>query len=418
MTGPERSTANPFVALRATVVVAGMYLLAFIAWWASGERWPQQRWFGVHLFTLGIVTNLILALSSHFARTLTHQGGRPRSQALLVSNAGIVALLVGIPTDTRWLVALGAIALATEVTRSLLELRRLRRHALAGRFAWIVRSYEHAHGAFLLGTILGALLGMGLLAAKWSSWVRLAHLHLNVLGWAGLTLLATVVFFGPTTMRTRIRPGADERASRWLPPAAAALVVAATALILTGLDGAAGTAFRLVAAGALAVYALSVAQVCLPVIQAARTARATAARGGIVGACLWFIAVSAADVLLVATAGWRFLDAIGLAMLVGVLFQAIASSIAYFAPLLVDPSRTERRSARIERLDRTPGFRTFAWNAGAGLVVAAAPTGPVGGVVGSAAARAGWAIVIAGAVSLAVAVLVPTTPLGGTADAG
>ena len=70
---------------------------------------------------------------------------------------------------------------------------------------------------FVHGAILGALLGTGVLTGRWYGAGRIAHLHVNILGWAGLTLLATLVFFGPTMVRTRIRQGADDdAAARWV----------------------------------------------------------------------------------------------------------------------------------------------------------------------------------------------------------
>jgi hypothetical protein len=103
-----------------------------------GGGWPGGRWFGVHLFTLGVVTNLILARSDHFARTLTHQGDRVWRWQLPIVNAATVAILWGIPNGAEWVVAAGATMLVAEVMRSYLVLRRLRMRSLGGRFGWIV----------------------------------------------------------------------------------------------------------------------------------------------------------------------------------------------------------------------------------------------------------------------------------------
>ena len=52
--------------------------------------------------------------------------------------------------------------------------------------------------------------------------LRLAHVHLNVLGWVGLAVVGTQFTLWPTVLRTRMVPGL-ERAVRWsLPPLAAA----------------------------------------------------------------------------------------------------------------------------------------------------------------------------------------------------
>ena len=75
--------------------------------------------------------------------------------------------------------------------------------------------------------------------------LRLAHVHLNVLGWVGLAVVGTQFTLWPTVLRTRMVPGL-ERAVRWsLPPLAAGLAVAATGL---------ATRHRLVALAGLAAY--------------------------------------------------------------------------------------------------------------------------------------------------------------------
>jgi hypothetical protein len=127
-----------------------------------------------------------------------------------------------------------------------------------------------------------------------------------------------------------------------------------------------------------------------------------------IGASIWFVAVAAADVVIVGLGTWRLLDAVGVAMLAGVLFQAIVSAVAYLAPLIVDPSDGERRAKRTARIDRTGAPRTLAWNGGAAMATAAAAAGPAGGVAWSTVARSGWGLLIVGAVVLVVAALAPT----------
>lgn len=401
--------ANPFAHLRNVAAVVGMYLVALIAWLVAGGRWPGGRWFGVHLFTLGVVTNLILALSDHFARTLTHHGGQASRWQLPVTNAGIAAVLWGVPNGDTWVVAAGATILVAEVMRSYAVLRRLRRRSLGGRFAWIVRSYERAHGAFVHGAILGALIGSGVLTGSWAFSARIAHLHVNVLGWAGITLLATVVFFGPTMVRTRIEPGADARAAAVLPWGATALTVAVLALFGTGVGGAWATVLRLLAAAGLLVYGWAVVEVGVPLIRAARRARPSAGRAALAMVPAWFVVVVGADVVVVATGRWRYLDALGVAMLSGVLFQAIAASLAYLAPLLLR-SDASARGRLTRRIDRHATARTIVWNIGVACTALAAAFGPSVGTAGSMASRLGWGLIVAATLWLGAAILFPSAP--------
>jgi nitrite reductase (NO-forming) len=398
---PREGGSGRFERLRPVALVAAGYALAVVVWIVFGTDLPGGRWFAVHLFTLGVVTNLVLGLSDHFARALTHRpGAMPRWQ-LPLANAGILAVLWSVPNGAGWVVASGATVLTVVVVLSYRRLRALRRAALAPRFGWVVRAYERAHGAFLHGAVLGALLGASVFGGAWIGSARIAHAHVNLLGWAGMTLLATIVFFGPTVARTRIEQGSDVRAARAFRHGATALTAAVLALLLTGASGAPGVAFRVVAAVGLAVFAASVTIVCLPVLRAMRRARARD-RWAMLAAVAWFPVVAWADVLVVATASWRWLDALGAALLVGVLAQAIAAALGYLAPQL-RPLGAERDAVR--RRSETFAFaRAVGWNAGVVLVVVAA-LAAASGADWAWIAGVGWGLVLGAAVSQAILVL-------------
>lgn len=391
---PAIQTHGPADRLRPVALVAACYAIAVVVWVVGGNQLPGGRWLAVHLFTLGVVTNLILGLSDHFSRALTHQPGTIPTWQIVVTNAGVLAVLWGIPSTSRWSVATGAALLTLAVLVSYRRLRSLRRSALGSRFAWVVRMYERAHGAFLHGAVLGALIGTGVLGGRWITAARIAHLHVNLLGWAGLTLLATIVFFGPTIGRTRIRAGADERAARALKVGATVLTFAVLALLGTGSSGTPGTVSRSVAAAGLALFAWAVTVVCEPVFRALLVARSPG-RWPILAAVVWFPLVAWADVAVAATGTWRWLEPLGAAMFLGVLAQAITASVGYLAPQLrpVGPSRDAVRERTEDRILE----RAIAWNVGVMLVVAAAIAGPAATGTWSAVARTGWALVIAAA---------------------
>jgi nitrite reductase (NO-forming) len=279
---------------------------------------------------------------------------------------------------------------STAVFVSYRRLRRLRRTALGARFRWVVRTYELAHGAFLFGALLGALVGTGVLAGPWVGAARTGHLHVNILGWAGLTLLATIVFFGPTIARTRIREGADARAAKALRLGAFGLGIGALALVGTGFGGGPGAVARGLAALGLAVFAWSVTIVSLPVIVASTASRAPE-RWSVLAVAAWFVFAAWSDVLVVATDAWRFLDPVGAAMLLGVLAQAITVSLGFVAPRLLhlDPATAYART------EAWAAARAVVWNAGVTLVVASAAVGPASVRAWSVAGSVGWALVLA-----------------------
>lgn len=394
---PVRS--SPFGGAVPNLRVAVAYLVVALVWVVAGTSLPGGRWFAVHLFTLGTLTNLILVFSEHFGRTLTRAPEVRIRWQLPVLNLGVVGVLVGLPAEATWLVAAGASVVTATVFVAYLRLRRLRRDAVGARFTWVVRGYERAHGAFIHGAILGALLGTGVLSGAWYGPARLAHLHVNILGWGGLTLLCTLVFFGPTVTRCRIEPGADERAARALRHGATGLTVGVVLLLATGFGGAAVLPLRLASALGLAVFAWAATTTCLAVLRAVLRAKPTATRAPIAAVCLWLPAVIWVDVAVVAAGRWDLLDAVGLAAVLGVLLPAITATLIFLAPMLRGPT-VPSRARIIERLERGADLRTVAANAAALVLVVGAAFGTTLGTGGAWMVRSAW-------VTFAVAIVPP-----------
>lgn len=399
---------SPFASVGPAIGVALAYAVAAAAWIVAGDHLPGGRWFAVHLFTLGVLTNVVVAFSQHFGQTVTRATAQPWTWQPVILHAGVVLVLVGVPTRMAWSTGLGATLATAAVFLSYLRLRRMRRRSVGARFAWIARVYERAHGSFIHGATLGALLGVGVLRGSWYGAGRLAHMHVNILGWAGLTLLATLVFFGPTMVRTRIEDGADAHAAVALRRGATALTVAVLLLLTTGIGGPVGTTLRLTAAVALGVYAWATGVVCLPVLRAARTAKPSGARPPLIALCTWFPVLVWADVAVLATGELRVLDALGLAALAGVLAQAIATALSYIAPAV--RGRTNAERARVAaRLARGATPRTVVYNLGVAAVVAAAGAGPALGTAGARLATGGWLVTIG---ALATQIAAGLWPIG------
>ncbi len=403
-----RRGRSPFAAAAPSIVLAIAYAVALLVWVGFGEHLPGGRWLAVHLFTLGVLTNLVLTFSEHFGRTVTRAPGERAWWWPVVTNVGILLVLVGLPAGSRWLVVGGATVVTWVVFAAYVRLRRMRRAAVGARFGWIARVYERAHGAFIHGAVLGAVLGIGILPGTWYSGVRAAHLHANVLGWGGLTLLATLVFFGPSMARTRIEPGADDRAARALRHGATGLSVAVLLLIASGAPGAFGTVARAGAALGLLVLAWATVVVCVPVGRAVLRAKPTAPRLPVLAVCAWFPIVVVLDAAVVAAGAWRWLDALGAAALAGVLAQAILATLTYLAPMLRGGSTAARDVVR-RRLEIGAWTRVTAFQVGVVLVVIAAMR-----VVDLPFAGIGWALL---AVTIVVTAALTLWPVA-EAEAG
>lgn len=369
--------ASPFADVAPTLAAVIVYALGLVVWLLAGEGLPGGRRLGVHLFTLGVLTNAILAFSEHFARSLTGVRTRPRRWWIAVANLGTVLVLTGLalgagPSATasslaRAVLAVGSVLLVVAVVTSWVRIRWLRRAAPAVRLGWVLRRYEDAHAAFVLAAMFGLSMGVGWVPDAWYFGFRQGHLHTNVLGWGVLTLLATLVFFGPTMARAQIRPGADRRANRALGVAAPVLAGAVGLLVLSGAQAPVGPLARGAAGLSLAAVAVSATLVCVPVWQAVAAARVTAARHLLLGVVAWLMAVVWADAALVAVGRWRWLDTVGVVALAGVLAPAILATMVYLAPMLRGRTTGERELIRI-RLEVGARSRAVALNLGVGAV--------------------------------------------------
>ena len=222
---------------RRQLLVAG-FVLAYLAAGAVtlvlGERVAGGRWLALHLVLLGAATNAIVVWSEHFAAALLRT--RPVSEGLataraLVLNLGILAVLWGVQTGRSAVAAGGACVVGVVVLGHGLVLATRIGSALPGRLSGTVWFYVAAAAALLAGMGMGLWLAGGVAASAGAYLaLRLAHVHLNVLGWVGLAVVGTQFTLWPTVLRTRMVPGL-EWAVRWsLPPLALGLAVAAGGL--------------------------------------------------------------------------------------------------------------------------------------------------------------------------------------------
>jgi hypothetical protein len=137
--------------------------------------------------------------------------------------------------------------------------------ALPSRLGNTVWFYVAAVAAVVSGMGLGLWLAGGVAgSADAYRAMRLAHVHLNVLGWIGLAVVGTQFTLWPTVLRTRMMPGLDRAVGWSLPP-----LVVGLAVVVAGLL----TQRRVVALAGLAGYTVGLA---FAVGLFVRTARGTA----------------------------------------------------------------------------------------------------------------------------------------------
>jgi hypothetical protein len=125
--------------------------------------------------------------------------------------------------------------------------------------------------------------------------------------------------------------------------------------------------------------------------------------------CLWFIAVVWADVAVVASGAWHLLEAVGVAIVVGVLVPTITATLTYLAPMLRGPTAPVR--ARISaRLAAGAERRTIVANTAAVTLVVTAAFGTALGVGGAWMVRGAWLALVAVIVPPLVFAIGPARP--------
>ena len=220
---------------------------------------PAAPWLLLHLLLLGAVTNAIFAWSLHFTLALVR--ARARSVRglwlrLAVLNVGVLTVLAGVVVSAGGVAAVGAAVVAVAVVAhlgGLLGLLRARAGArplgsLRGPLAGTVWFYVAAAVALVTGATLGALLTLGLPADPgWHERLHVAHGHVNLLGWVGLSVVGTEFALWPAVLGARVTAGVPRVARRVLLTASVGLAAAVLGMVagwwplaLVGLAGYAG----------------------------------------------------------------------------------------------------------------------------------------------------------------------------------
>jgi nitrite reductase (NO-forming) len=362
-------------------LAAGAVVLAYLAAGGVvaglGERATGGRWLALHLVLLGAVSNAIVVWSEHFAAALLH--ARPASELaaggrLLLLNLGLVAVLIGVPAGRTGLAAAGTGLVAGVVGAHAVVLARWLRGALAARLGVTVWFYLAAAAALLAGVGLGlGLAGGAAGSADGYRAARLAHAHLNLLGWVGLTVLGTSFTLWPTVLRTRMVAGLD-RAARAALLGCVAGLAGATAGFLAGR--------RALAAAGLATYAAGLVAALVPFTGTLLRRRPHTAASWMLAAGIgWFTASVAADLAaLLAADRLVDLDVRAGRLLVGVVLgfttQVVAGALTYLLPTVLGGGpHGNRRLSRL--LELAWPVRVAAWNLGVALLAAGvgAPAG-------------------------------------------
>lgn len=389
--------------LRTNAVVL-FYVTAALTTLVLRDLLLMPRWLAVHLLLLGAATNAIVTWSEHFAVALLRGQAPSRrlsAARLAALNLAVLGVLVGVAAQVPSVVVAAATLLVGVVIAHIGSLVLIARHALMGRFAATVRFYLVAGVALVVGVTFGALMVVGGELAGWHEQLHAAHVHANIFGWVGLSVLGTLFTLWPTVLRTRMVDGvmAAARRSLWLLTVGLAVSVGGFALDL-----------RWVAVAGLTAYGVGVGSALQPFVQTwRRKAPHDAAAWSLAGAMIWLVAAVAADIVLLFRAQnvpsyVRNLDGLVPALVVGFVLQTLVGALTYLVPVVRGGGPAVLRIS-ITGLARGWRVRVVALNVGV-LILA------LGGLawLPTQLTRAGWVLVgvpVAAFVWLVASVLLP-----------
>ncbi|UXY25545.1 multicopper oxidase domain-containing protein [Streptomyces sp. HUAS TT20] len=373
--------------LRAHVLVVAWFALALLAA-AAQQSLPVARWLAVHLFLLGGATTAILIWSEHFAVALLHAqipDERWSDARLAGANVAVTGILVGVWADLPVLTGIAGLLLVAVATAHLVVLIRMGRGALGGRLKPVVGYYRIATAALIAGAVLGGLLATGHAGADHYAGLRLAHIHVTLLGWIGLPILGTLFMLWPTVLGVRMKE-LTTRVSRWvLWLTGSGLSLAAVALALQ---------WQWPAVAGLAAYASGAAVAAGLLARTVRGNRpvSVAAAWMLAAATCWLLISVTVDLVMLAarsvTEVQTVLEDLVPVLLVGFVAQVLFGALTYLLPVVLSRGHEDRAAVRAV-LERGWLPRLVALNAGVALLALPLP-GPcafVGmGLVGVSAA--------------------------------
>lgn len=309
-----------------------------VRWWLvalviviAAHRWiPDTRWLMVHMVTLGLITTSIMVWSQHFTEALLHHklpdSGRPRQIVRIYGvTVGTALMIVGMLAGWWWLTVAAATVIGVMLTWHGLALLAQSRTALPARFGLTVRWYATAAFFLPVGAVFGTILARDL-SATWHSRLLLAHQAVNVLGFVGLTVCATLLTLWPTILRTRMRDDAVRLSRIALPLMAAGSLLAAVFAVL-------GTAP--LTAAALLLYAAGAATVGWLMLRTGMQRRPEGYMGwSVASGIAWLVMTTVLAAWLVLTRGVEtsVAQSLTIPFVAGFLVQTLFGAMSYILP--------------------------------------------------------------------------------------
>lgn len=188
-------------------------------------------WLPLHLFLVGGLFSAIVGGTQMLAVTWS-AAPAPADRVTWIQRwlivIGVVAVAAGRETDSRALMGAGGLAIVMVVVLAVVSLTRIRSAALTDRFHPAIDAYVIAFVWAFLGIVAGVTLAIDPTGTWWFR-LRAAHVAVNVFGFVGVVVAATLPFFVATQARMKMSRRATSLRLRavsiWLVVAVVATVI-------------------------------------------------------------------------------------------------------------------------------------------------------------------------------------------------
>lgn len=403
------------------LAIAALYLGLAVASLLLPPAIRLGPWLPLHLALAGAAATAVAAILPFFSAALAVAPPAPPAIriagiALVASGALAVTVVHGHASGEALLAALAGGGFVAGIGLVAIAALAPLRGARGPRRPLV----ERAYGAALLNVAIGATLATFLLAGNdavglaWGS-LKPAHAWLNLVGFVGLVVVASLLHVAPAVFGTRIRPRRSGRFAVVGIALGAPLVAAGFA---SRLDIVAGAGALLVLGAALgtAVHAIGLARDGVPGRWTTDPGWHRLTSGSLLAGQLWLatgLGMAAAGVLGggAAPAAWALTPLLA-PLVVGGVVQILVGTMAHLLPA-IGPGDPVRHAAQRRLLGRVATARLAALNAGAGLLLASSwpPVASALGTSGGSIANVGLILAVAGIGAslalLAVAVIAP-----------
>ena len=203
------SIRPPLFLLTALVWLLVSILLGLYIWIAKELGLPlsgQLRVIHIHAALVGGVAQIIFGALLTFIPPLLMVPFKPKKNRLfqyVILNLGAIGMVVGFTTTNYPIVGFSGLAIGLAFLMLLSDSLSLVRKSLSrpGLHLWF---YGLAVLSLLGGIVLGELIAFGALDPESINVARLAHLHVNLLGFVTLTIVGTMQTMFPTVTSVRL----------------------------------------------------------------------------------------------------------------------------------------------------------------------------------------------------------------------